>query len=50
MVCTTIRPTTLAYNELQSWENLVKFVGDHMKYEPLEDATLRVSTILLSPI
>ncbi|KAJ8924232.1 hypothetical protein NQ315_007023, partial [Exocentrus adspersus] len=40
MVCTTIRPTTLPYNELQSWEELIKFAGDHLKYEPLEEPTL----------
>lgn len=43
MVCTSIRPTTLPYVELEDWQGLVSFFGDHMDYEPLEIATLFVS-------
>ncbi|XP_045466856.1 dynein regulatory complex subunit 7 isoform X1 [Harmonia axyridis] len=40
MVCTSIRPTTLPFVELEDWKSLVGFFGDHMEYEPLEIATL----------
>ncbi|KAK9884102.1 hypothetical protein WA026_005042 [Henosepilachna vigintioctopunctata] len=44
MVCTSIRPTTLPYSELEDWKMLSEFFGDHMDYEPLDIATLFVST------
>lgn len=44
MVCTTIRPTTLPYTELENWKDCANFVGDHLDFEPFEDfPTLLVS-------
>ncbi|KAL3285629.1 hypothetical protein HHI36_000161 [Cryptolaemus montrouzieri] len=43
MVCTSIRPTTLSYGDLEDWKKISEFFGDHMDYEPLEIATLFVS-------
>ncbi|KAK5648480.1 hypothetical protein RI129_003372 [Pyrocoelia pectoralis] len=40
MVCTTLRPTTLPYPEIETWEDCAAFIGDHFKYEPLEAPTL----------
>ncbi|XP_030764668.1 dynein regulatory complex subunit 7 [Sitophilus oryzae] len=40
MVCTTIRPTTLPYSEIESWEECSRFVADHVKFELLDIPTL----------
>lgn len=45
MVCTTLRPTTLSYPEIDKWQDLAHFIGDQLKYEPLETPTLLVSTL-----
>lgn len=44
MVCTTIRPTTLPFPEIETWQECASFLGNHMEYEPLAVPTLFVST------
>lgn len=44
MVCTTIRPTTLPYPEIETWKDCAKFVGNSLRFEPFEIPTLIVST------
>ncbi|XP_022914015.1 dynein regulatory complex subunit 7 [Onthophagus taurus] len=48
MVCTTITPTMLPYNETDDWEKCSSFVGDHLIYEALEAPTL-IPPRLFSP-
>ncbi|KAF5283910.1 hypothetical protein FQA39_LY04730 [Lamprigera yunnana] len=40
MVCSTIRPTTLPYPEIELWRDCALFVADFFDYEPLEAPTL----------
>ncbi|KAK4884515.1 hypothetical protein RN001_000786 [Aquatica leii] len=40
MVCTTLRPTTLPYPEIENWQDCASFVGDYLNYEPLKAPTL----------
>ncbi|XP_050298709.1 dynein regulatory complex subunit 7 [Anthonomus grandis grandis] len=40
LVCTTLRPTTLPYSEISTWENCAKFVADHIRYETLDEPIL----------
>ncbi|CAH1954858.1 unnamed protein product [Acanthoscelides obtectus] len=37
MVCTTIRPTTLPFPELETWEECARCVADLVRYELFED-------------
>ncbi|KAF5280263.1 hypothetical protein FQR65_LT03071 [Abscondita terminalis] len=48
MVCTTLRPTSLPYPEIEDWKDCASFVGDYFIYEPLEAPTL-LPTRLCSP-
>lgn len=45
MVCTTIRPTTLPYSQLSTWQECASFIADHVIYEPLPEPVLIVSTL-----
>lgn len=45
MVCTTIRPTTLPYSQLSTWQECASFIADHVIYEPLSEPVLIVSAI-----
>jgi hypothetical protein len=38
-VCTTIRPSELAYKELYDYQECAAFVAQLLDYEPLEHAT-----------
>ncbi|KAL1500752.1 hypothetical protein ABEB36_006198 [Hypothenemus hampei] len=39
MVSTTLRPTTLPYSQIQSWQECAGFVAAYIKYNPLEQPT-----------
>lgn len=45
MVCTTIRPTILGYEELYEWEGCASFVADHVEFEALKKPTQLVSNL-----
>jgi len=47
-VCTTIRPTQLAYKELYDWDGAAEFVADYLNYAALSPAH-ELPTRLLSP-
>lgn len=38
-ICTTLRPTQLAYQEVYDYDKCAKFVADYIRYEPLELAS-----------
>ncbi|XP_046750685.1 dynein regulatory complex subunit 7-like [Diprion similis] len=42
-VSTTIRPSTLPYPELSTWQGCAKFVSDYLTYEPPRNPILMVS-------
>ncbi|XP_022817981.1 coiled-coil domain-containing protein lobo-like [Spodoptera litura] len=44
MVCTSIRPTKLNFDETHTWEGVASLVSDYFDYEPLTKPTLHVST------
>ncbi|KAH9641125.1 hypothetical protein HF086_000773, partial [Spodoptera exigua] len=44
MVCTSIRPTKLNFDETNSWQGIASLVSDYFDYEPLTKPTLHVST------
>lgn len=46
MVCTTVRPTAVAYPQISFWKDCLKFVNDFILYENLEEPTNLVSTNL----
>ncbi|KAF9822940.1 hypothetical protein SFRURICE_012094 [Spodoptera frugiperda] len=43
MVCTSIRPTKLNFDETHTWEGVASLVSDYFDYEPLTKPTLHVS-------
>lgn len=48
-VSTTIRPSTLPYPELYTWQGCGKFVSDYVEYEPLDKALSMVSNQMYFP-
>jgi hypothetical protein len=38
-VCTTIRPTTLAFSDIYDWEQCARFVSDYLQFEALPSPT-----------
>ncbi|CAH1365697.1 unnamed protein product [Tenebrio molitor] len=40
MVCNTVRPTTLPYPEIETWQDCAKFVGTALRFEPFDIPTL----------
>eukprot|EP00741_Cyanophora_paradoxa_P015016 tig00020830_g14487.t1 len=47
-VCTTIRPTQLAYSELYDYERCARFLADFITYTPLHDP-VRLPSYVFSP-
>lgn len=45
-VCTTIRPTTLPYQELYDYDGCAEFVADYITFEPLDPAVDLPKTML----
>lgn len=43
MVCTTVRPTSMRYPELQHWQGCADFIADHIVYRPISHPTRLVS-------